>query len=81
MINPGSCRKKQKDSTPLGNSKYAEMNLVEAVSDPAQKCVMAFMDECKLKKVRILNLLYYKEGNSYEKISSCNIMWKYKIQR
>lgn len=59
MINPGSCRKKQKDSTPLGNSKYAEMNLVEAVSDPAQKCVMAFMDECKLKKVRILNLLDY----------------------
>ena len=43
MINPGSCRKKQKDSTPLGNSKYAEMNLVEAVSDPAQKCVMALL--------------------------------------
>lgn len=69
MINPGSCRKKQKDPTPLGNSKYAEMNLVEAVSDPAQKCVMAFMDECKLKKVRILNLLDYKEGN-YEKAMS-----------
>ncbi len=61
MINPGSCRKKD---TPVPASEYYKnLDVVEAVSDPAQKCVMAFMDLCELKKVRILNLMDYRNGN------------------
>ncbi len=61
MINPGSCQKK---SDVISESPYYKnLDVVEAKSDPAQKCVMAFMDLCGLKKVRILNLLDYKSGN------------------
>lgn len=61
MINPGSCRKK--DAPVLASEYYKALDVVEAVSDPAQKCVMAFMDLCGLKKVRILNLMDYRSGN------------------
>lgn len=64
MINPGSCRKKDEPVPAL--EYYKNQDVVEAVSDPAQKCVMAFMDLCGLKKIRILNLMDYKSGN-YDK--------------
>lgn len=70
MINPGSCRIQDKDSGIIRNSNYYRgLNVVEAVSDPAQKCVMAFMDICKLSKIRILNLMDYKSGNYADALS------------
>lgn len=64
MINPGSCRKK--DAPVPVSEYYKNFDVVEAASDPAQKCVMAFMDLCGIKKIRILNLMDYKSGN-YDK--------------
>lgn len=64
MINPGSCRIKEKNKIePNSYDYYRGKDVVEAVSDPAQKCVMAFMDLCNLNKVRILNLIDIKDGN------------------
>jgi len=67
MINPGSCKIYENESNLIRNSNYyKELNVVEAVSDPAQKCVMALMDICNLKKIRILNLLDYKKSRYVE---------------
>ena len=45
MINPGSCKILGNESSLLKNSNYYKgLDVVEAVSDPAQKCVM---DEMK----------------------------------
>ena len=71
MINPGSCKIQENESSLIKNSNYyKELDVVEAVSDPAQKCVMAFMDICNLKKIRILNLMDYKSGNYVKALSS-----------
>lgn len=67
MINPGSCKILGNESSLLKNSNYYKgLDVVEAVSDPAQKCVMAFMDVHNLKKIRILNLLDFKKSNYIE---------------
>lgn len=67
MINPGSCKIQGNESSLLKNSNYYKgLDVVEAVSDPAQKCVMAFMDVHNLKKIRILNLLDYKKSSYIE---------------
>ncbi len=69
MINPGSSKAKE---THLPMSEYYKnLDVVEAVSDRAQKCVMAFMDLCGLRKIRILNLMDYRSGN-YDKTLSAN---------
>lgn len=71
MINPGSCKIQEKESDLIKNSNYYKgLNVVEAISDPAQKCVMAFMDICNLNKIRILNLMDYKSGNYAKALSS-----------
>lgn len=70
MINPGSCKMQGNVSGRVKNSNYYKgLDVVEAVSDPAQKCVMAFMDICNLKKIRILNLVDYRSGNYAEVLS------------
>lgn len=63
MINPGSCHKKSDDNPVLSTQFYKGFDVVEAISDPAQKCVMALMDACELNKIRILNLFDLAEGN------------------
>lgn len=58
MINPGSCKKNA--TSEIDASMYPapySYQVIEAISDPAMKCVMWLMDSCKLKKVRILNLV------------------------
>lgn len=70
MINPGSCKIKEKDAVDASKYNYYKgKDVVEAVSDPAQKCVMGFMDLCNLDKVRILNLLDYRNGSFSETLS------------
>lgn len=66
MINPGSCHKKSEVNPVKDTIFYKSFDIVEAVSDPAQKCVMALMDACKMNKVRILNLFDYANGNLTE---------------
>lgn len=69
MINPGSSKAKE---THLPISEYYKnLDVVEAVSDRALKCVMAFMDLCGIKKIRILNLMDYRSSN-YDKALSAN---------
>lgn len=66
MINPGSCHKESEVNPVIDTAFYKGFNMVEAVSDPAQKCVMALMDVCKMNKIRILNLFDYANGNLAE---------------
>ena len=66
MINPGSCHKKSDDNPVIDTAFYKGFTMVEAVSDPAQKCIMALMDACDMNKIRILNLFDYANGNLAE---------------
>lgn len=66
MINPGSCHKKSDDNPVIDTTFYKGFDMVEAISDPAQKCIMALMDACKMNKIRILNLFDYANGNLTE---------------
>ena len=66
MINPGSCHKKSDDNPLKDTTFYNGFDMVEAVSDPAQKCIMALMDACNMNKIRILNLFDYANGNLVE---------------
>lgn len=63
MINPGSCHKKSDDNPLKDSAFYQDFDMVEAISDPAQKCVMSLMDACEMNKIRILNLFDYVNGN------------------
>lgn len=68
MINPGSCRPVPDTTELINYSFYKESDIGEAISDPAQKCVMELMEEFKedkifLNKIRILNLIDYADGN------------------
>lgn len=69
MINPGSCHKKSDDNPVIDTAFYKAFDMVEAVSDPAQKCIMALMDACKMNKIRILNLFDYANGNLAEALN------------
>lgn len=53
MINPGSCKE---IASFKSDGFYINYTVVEAKSDPSQKCVMALMDNCQLKKIRMVNL-------------------------
>lgn len=66
MINPGSCHKKSDENPVINFAFYNGFDMVEAVSDPAQKCIMALMDACEMNKIRILNLFDYANGNLAE---------------
>ena len=66
MINPGSCHKKSDENPVIDTIFYKGFDMVEAVSDPAQKCIMALMDACKMNKIRILNLFDYANGDLTE---------------
>lgn len=66
MINPGSCHKKSDENPVIDTIFYKGFDMVEAVSDPAQKCIMALMDACNMDKIRILNLFDYANGNLAE---------------
>lgn len=66
MINPGSCHRKSDENPVIDVAFYKGLDIVEAVSDPAQKCIMALMDACKINKIRILNLFDYANGNLTE---------------
>lgn len=66
MINPGSCHKKSDENPVMDTAFYKGFDMVEAVSDPAQKCIMALMDACNMNKIRILNLFDYANGNLAE---------------
>lgn len=66
MINPGSCHKKSDENPVIDVAFYKGFDMVEAVSDPAQKCIMALMDACNMNKIRILNLFDYANGNLAE---------------
>lgn len=65
MINPGSCKEKpgKLDSEIANSQYYAGQDIIEAVSDMAQKCIMLLMDTCNISKVRILNLSDKREGD------------------
>jgi len=66
MINPGSCHRKSDENPVIDVAFYKGLDIVEVVSDPAQKCIMALMDACKMNKIRILNLFDYANGNLTE---------------
>ena len=66
MINPESCHKKSDENPVIDTAFYKGFSMVEAVSDPAQKCIMALMDACNMNKIRILNLFDYANGNLTE---------------
>lgn len=66
MINPGSCKEDKEQKK--GNYRFYKdyPDVVKAVCDPAQKCVMSLMDTCDINKIRILNLSEYVCGNLKE---------------
>ena len=58
MINPGSCHKKSDENPVIDTAFYKGFNMVEAVSDPAQKCIMALMEILlKLLSIKVLVFL------------------------
>ena len=75
MINPGSCKpvNGDLDKDIINSAFYSGIKLdldgfyiSEAVCDMAQKCVMALMETCNIKKMRILNLSDVMTGNLLE---------------
>lgn len=59
MINPGSCEEDLKSGRPAFS--FYEDEVLYAKKDPAQRCVINFMEECKIKKIRIVNLSNERE--------------------
>lgn len=74
MINPGSCHEKSNENPIKNTLFYKEFEMVETVSDMAQKCVMSLMDVCKMNKIRILNLTDYVGGN-FDKVLKDKDKW------
>lgn len=68
MINPGSCHKKSDVNPVIATAFYKGFDMSEAISDPAQKCIMSLMDACEMNKTRILNLFDYSNGNLNESL-------------